>query len=112
MEKPNHERSLYHRLLKKYRLFFTIGLASIIVPLSVLLYVLITADDAHQSRIQKLGVIAFLASVAIPPIIIWMAERTRQALIVEEKRRRVCPCCGYDLRASPWRCPECGQRNP
>jgi hypothetical protein len=37
----------------------------------------------------------------------WIAARLATSF-----RRGLCPRCGYDLRASPERCPECGTANP
>jgi hypothetical protein len=42
-----------------------------------------------------------VAFAALPAIWLWRARRRR-------KRPGLCLACGYDLRASPNRCPECG----
>jgi hypothetical protein len=42
--------------------------------------------------------------LAVPPAV-WVARRTRSA---RRCRTGLCPVCGYDLRATPGRCPECG----
>ena len=55
-----------------------------------------------------LGVIAWVSGIGIPVLCVVMWIRYK------ERRRRwdhdLCPICGYDLRASEGRCPECGER--
>ena len=48
------------------------------------------------------------ATLGIPAMVAAMRSRGRR------RRARVglCPSCGYDLRASPRRCPECGTLTP
>ena len=45
----------------------------------------------------------FLLSAVLP--IMWIRRRRRAAVV---KAAGLCPSCGYDLRATPDRCPECG----
>jgi hypothetical protein len=44
-------------------------------------------------------------AAALPAAWIW---RTRKSAARSRLSRGLCPTCGYDLRASPERCPECG----
>ena len=46
-----------------------------------------------------------VAASSLPPLA-WLARRLRRARL---SSRGLCESCGYDLRASPERCPECGK---
>lgn len=77
------------------------------------------SDDRHLSppmRVRDFVVLRFSYGVVltvIPPVV-WLALATRRW----HHRRRsrlapgLCARCGYDLRASPVRCPECGGSVP
>ena len=47
----------------------------------------------------------FVTAISATPPLIWLTSR-----VMSRRRRKAgrCPTCGYDLRATPSRCPECG----
>jgi hypothetical protein len=54
---------------------------------------------------------AIVILLLIPPLI-WAAKLRQQQRSVERNRVDICRRCGYDLRATPDRCPECGAIPP
>jgi hypothetical protein len=43
---------------------------------------------------------------------VWLVRRVRERRSLRRARAGLCCRCGYDLRASPGRCPECGAVSP
>ncbi|HET6247856.1 MAG TPA: hypothetical protein VFE47_09170 [Tepidisphaeraceae bacterium] len=61
---------------------------------------------ATRSRAVMLPDWAIVFLLMAPPIA-WFAGTSRRR-IRRRQRAGLCPACGFDLRASPLRCPECG----
>ncbi len=71
----------------------------------------------HESRnlrrgtlhIQGIAPFRSLAAATVALPLWWTTTRVRsQVRARRRKRMGLCPACGYDLRESPGRCPECG----
>lgn len=54
----------------------------------------------------------FVSLISAPVPCIWLARRARQHKRCRRRQRGVCEQCGYDLRATPESCPECGGTPP
>ena len=67
-------------------------------------YDVIAASGAVSHHVYVYaGVFPLLAPALLPSL--WLLRRVRRR---RRRRRGLCPACGYDVRASPGRCPECG----
>ena len=47
--------------------------------------------------------------LAVSWLLAWCFSDRPTALELERRAKGLCVACGYDLRASPGRCPECGR---
>jgi hypothetical protein len=79
--------------------------AFIAIPLVGHIQIIRTTGRWYYFIWLRYAYIALLAAL-LPGI--WLWQRLRELKIQRRIRRGQCRQCGYDLRATPDRCPECG----
>jgi hypothetical protein len=57
--------------------------------------------QTYELRVNTLTL--FLASLMFPLLLLF-----RRSMVSRQPQQGLCRTCGYDLRATPDRCPECG----
>lgn len=64
-----------------------------------------TMDDHFFGAVVPYWAVSLI--LATLPLL-WVTARLRTLLSARRRYSGLCPVCGYDLRATPDRCPECG----
>jgi hypothetical protein len=84
---------------------------SIVAPFLMCLLILVTIRFLGMSRAVALGVTLGTLNIGFFAVF-WFVTSRRIRRDEQREHQGLCPKCGYDLRATPRHCPECGQRFP
>jgi hypothetical protein len=70
----------------------------------------LVTDDPAPFMLRVVAVPDWLPVVLFALLPGWHLLRRRERLADRRTQLGLCPTCGYDLRATPTRCPECGTK--
>ena len=85
----------------------TIRFFAVLITCALLFSLLARMLDDSDTR-WTTGAAVWGSAVAMAAVDAYFRGRERHRQLLQKRGRHLCLTCGYDLRATPDRCPECG----
>lgn len=87
--------------------FFTELIAPLFLPMALYLFVLAGGHYSSMTGLLTIVLVSYLVTGGIAGRMLW--RRQTIEIMRDDYNETKCEFCGYDLRATPDRCPECGK---